>query len=110
MRPELLEDIKEGNVWGVCAVHVGDIFFMGVPEFIGWFQNAAKERFKVKLPKLSDISHVGLRVGKIEDGSVMVTGEDYGKNIERIEIEPSRRKDVNALLVEEEEKIQISVR
>ena len=34
----------------------------------------------------------------------MVTGEDYEKNIERIEIEPSRRKDVNAFLVEEEEK------
>ncbi|MCH2677777.1 MAG: hypothetical protein MKZ73_05895, partial [Alphaproteobacteria bacterium] len=104
MRPELLNDIKEGNVWGVCAVHVDDIFFMGVPEFIGWFQNAIKERFKVKLPKLNDILHVGLRVRKIEDGSVMVTGEDYERNIERIEIEPSRRKDINAFLVEEEEK------
>ena len=104
IRPELLEDIKEGNVWGVCAVHVDDIFFMGVPEFIGWFQEAVKERFKVKMPKLNDILHVGLRVRKIEDGSVMVTSEDYERNIERIELEPNRRKDVNAFLVEAEEK------
>ena len=104
MRPELLSDIKPGKVFGVCAAHVDDIFFMGVPEFIGWFQDAIKQRFKVKPSKLNDIIHVGLRVRKLESGDVMVSSEDYERNIESIRIEPERRRDVNAFLIESEEK------
>ena len=104
IRPELLSDIKTGVTWGVCAVHVDDVYFTGEPEFMCWFQEAIKSRFKVKEAKINDITHVGLRVRKLEDGSVKITGEDYERNIERIYIEPARQRDLNAFLIESEEK------
>ena len=94
--------MQKGNVVGVCAVHVDDIYFSGIPNFMEYFQYKVAERFKVKDAKINDIMHTGLRVRKMIDGDVIVASEDHGKNIEEIQIRPERQRDLNAILIEEE--------
>ena len=104
IRPELISDLSGGEVVGVCAVHVDDIYFSGCSEFIEYFQVQVRNRFKVKEPSINDIMHTGLRVRKCVGGDVVVTSEDYEKCIEEVEIRPERQKQLDEFLVEAEEK------
>ena len=99
----ILGEHESKNVYGFCTVHVDDILMAGSDKFLTWLTGKIEQRFWTKTFEENDANYLGMHIVRREDGTIVVDSKNYEEQIQEIEISPTRMKEHNSLLTEDEE-------